>query len=272
MIIENNTPFPATAWVSSDKNEHKYTTALVRVKYLFDHIDKDGVWSLKFDKNQENLFWEDVFYNEKKKHMQYESDLVPYKEQAELIVNLPIKRHDYGSCGIEVLRYKYEESSNSIVKSQLLKHKSINHLGFIHRGHKSRMQYAGTMDDNWMKHKAPVYPDDFDELYYNAAHPKLQLFKTYLEPGDIIHLHKFLTGVHKQSVHMPGVYLKATCHEDKSEFATLLEADTVIFDIENLNMKDNSIYISYRKRIAMLHPVNTVSMDLMLEKSLRAEA
>jgi hypothetical protein len=128
------------------------------------------------------------------------------------------------------------------------------------------------MDDNWIKHKAPVYPDDFNELHFNAAHPKLQLFKTYFEPGDVIHLHKFLTGVHKQSVLMPGVYLKAICHEDKSKFSTLLEADTIIFDIENLNMADNCMYVSYRKRIAMLSPVNTVSMDLMLEESLRAEA
>jgi len=272
MIVENNTPFPATAWISSDKDEHKYTTALVRVKYLFDSIDEDGVWTLKFDKNQEKFFSTDIFYDAKKKHVQFESDFVPYKEQAELIINLPAKRHDYGTCGVEVIRYKAEESSRSIVKNHLLKHMSINNLGFVYRGHKSRMQYAGTMDKHWIEHKAPVYPDDFNELHYNAAHPKLQLFKTYFEPGDVIHLYKFMTGVHKQSVLMPGVYLKATCHEDKSEFSTLLEADTVIFDIENLNIEDNCIYVSYRKRITMLSPVNTVSMNLLLEKSLIAEA
>ena len=43
------------------------------------------------------------------------------------------------------------------------------------------------------------------------------------------------------------------------------------FDIEKLDMKDNSMYVSYRHRVPMSKKVHKVSFDMMLEKALIEE-
>ena len=46
-------------------------------------------------------------------------------------------------------------------------------LGFIGPSWQPRLSYAGTYDDAWEKGRKPLLPDDFDDRFFNAAHPDL---------------------------------------------------------------------------------------------------
>ena len=108
MIFENHTPFPAIAWSNVDKDEKEYTTVVVRVKYLFDKKDEYGLWYLKLAQEQEELFDEDIFYEDNiNASVLYESDYITYKPYGDLIVNgYAHSKEDEKSwiCGIEVVR------------------------------------------------------------------------------------------------------------------------------------------------------------------------
>ena len=266
MRVDNNTPFPALSWISIDNNDQKYITSLVRVKYKFDTLDDNGIWSLKFDTDQEDFFSVDIFYNEEKKIVQYEADYIPFKVQGDLIVNMSNHGTSYDRYKLEVLRYKPVPDTKEYLTTSLLKRTSADKLGFVYRAHKSRMKWLGTLDQKWIDTRAPKYPLDFNEQYFNAAHPKLQLFRTYFKPGDAIVFHKFLPGMHQQVVHIPGVFLTSSVHEGEKSYPTYLEADTVIFDIEHLDMRKNNIYISYRNRVKYDKDFENLSFDMKLNK------
>jgi len=110
MTFENHTPFPAIAWSNIDKDSNPYNTLVVRVKYLFDTIDENGLWSLKLATNQEELFEEDIFYEDNMKaSVLYESDYVTHKPNGDLIINgYAHEEQERRSwrCGVEVLREK----------------------------------------------------------------------------------------------------------------------------------------------------------------------
>jgi hypothetical protein len=55
-------------------------------------------------------------------------------------------------------------------------------FGVMGRYWQPRVTYAGTTDDTWMKTRCPLIPADFDDRYYNGAHPKLT-YKGFLN-GD----------------------------------------------------------------------------------------
>ena len=110
MHFQNYTPFPAMGWKSADKHNHRYISTVARVKYLFDTVDDKGLWSLKLDPNQGELFGKDMFYDEENiefSSVRFESDYVVYKPHADLVVNAfahstePLKEW---RCGVKVLR------------------------------------------------------------------------------------------------------------------------------------------------------------------------
>lgn len=268
MEIINNTAFPCIGWPSVDADDKNYVTILSRVKFLFDRLDEEGLWSLKFDPDQENFFAADVFYEDRPKEVRFESDFVPYKKQADLIVNLAKTKSEYGQFGVEVLRHESVLHEKSTIQKSLLKHMALNHLGFIHRADASRLQWTGTTDKKWIENRAPKYPKDFNEKHYNAAHPDMQLRHGYFEAGDMVVFHKYLPGQHQQIVMLPGVYVQATVHAGVETQTVLLEADTVLFDIESLDMKENSFYVSYRQRVPVHVKVQKVTFDMQLEEAL----
>lgn len=110
MQFENYTPFPAMAWSNIDKNNQVYTTVVVRVKYCFDVMDESGLWSLKLDQNQGELFEEDIFYEDNMyASVLYELDYIPYKPHADLVINGYAHEQEPKRewlCGVEVLRHK----------------------------------------------------------------------------------------------------------------------------------------------------------------------
>lgn len=65
-------------------------------------------------------------------------------------------------------------------------------FGFIGRHWQPRAAFAGTYDDAWMKGRAPLLPEDFDEAYYSGAHPSM-ISRPFLkgdEPVKIVNIGK----------------------------------------------------------------------------------
>lgn len=122
MTFENHTPFPAIAWPNIDKDDKEYNTVVVRVRYLFDKMDENGLWNLKLAKEQEELFGEDIFYEDNMKaSVLYESDYLTYKPNADLIINAYAheqKERSSWSCGVEVLREE-EDGFRRILKQKV---------------------------------------------------------------------------------------------------------------------------------------------------------
>ena len=58
-------------------------------------------------------------------------------------------------------------------------------FGFIASPWQPRLQYAGTYDEEWQKTRAPYLPEDFDQRFFNCAHPDLT-FDRYLQGGEAI--------------------------------------------------------------------------------------
>jgi len=123
MVFENKTPFPAIGWLSLNNQAKEFTSVVVRVKYLFDTMNKEGVWSLKLDTKQDELFGEDIFYDEPlTSSVRFESDYIAYKPHADLIVNA----HSYSeeerswNCAVKMLRQnKVTEKKELLVKQEL---------------------------------------------------------------------------------------------------------------------------------------------------------
>lgn len=104
-------------WKSADKHNHRYMSTVIRVKYLFDSVDDKGLWKLKLDPDQGELFGKDIFYDEENiesSSVRFESDYVAYKPHADLIVNayghatVPLKEW---RCGVKVLRPTEDEEN-----------------------------------------------------------------------------------------------------------------------------------------------------------------
>lgn len=363
MLFENHTPFPAIAWLSVDNQGKEYSSTVVRVKYLFDTMDEEGLWTLKLDPDQGELFGEDIFYEDNMEaSVQYESDYVAYKPHADLVINAyahtPVAR-DFWTCGVKAVRYTTEAKEPTLLVEQWLKvhgkrywqdnvtgwsvgkaepstkvslryenafggvvldpnvdkedenayveyyepnpvgkgliHKILakegnialpqveavsdpvvkaympytpQGLGFIHRSWHPRLALAGTFDKKWEQVKHPLMPDDYQEAHNNAAHPNLQLKeKGYFHVGDTIILHKLLKGKETQAFQIPGIYFKPKYHLKDKELPFYLEIDTVIVDVLEDNIKDNAIYISYRKRVPYSNKVDKVSLNMIVSQN-----
>jgi hypothetical protein len=60
-------------------------------------------------------------------------------------------------------------------------------FGFIGRQWQPRVAFAGTYDQAWMDTRSPLLPEDFDERYYNGAHPDL-VTKEHLKGGEAVEI------------------------------------------------------------------------------------
>lgn len=68
-----------------------------------------------------------------------------------------------------------------------------------------RLEWGGTYDDRWMKHKFPLLPDDFDHRFYQSA-PLDQQVSKYLRGGEEVELEN-LTGSGYLRFCLPKAYL-----------------------------------------------------------------
>ncbi len=109
MVFENPTPFPAMGWLSWDNQRKEYASVVLRIKYLFDTMDEAGLWTLKLDPDQGELFGEEIFSEDNlEASLRFESDFVPFKPAADLILNVfsySATARESWKCGVKVVRY-----------------------------------------------------------------------------------------------------------------------------------------------------------------------
>lgn len=92
MNLNNYTPFAGMAWESWDSNGERFVTSLLRLKFKLVKTEKEKEWKLQLLEEQGELFSADEFYDEdKKENVKYESDYVPFKLCADLVVNATAK-------------------------------------------------------------------------------------------------------------------------------------------------------------------------------------
>lgn len=87
MEFQGYTPFPSSAWVNVNSVNECFISSLVRVKFKFVEVNDDGVWRILFHEEQEDLFSEDIYYEDENSSVKFESDYVSFKKQSDLIVN-----------------------------------------------------------------------------------------------------------------------------------------------------------------------------------------
>ena len=266
MQVINPTPFPAIAWPTVDVQDTECVTLLVRIKMLFDRQDENGVWSLKFDTEQGELFDRDQYEETDPSSVQYESDYIPYKPQGDLVVHLPKELHVHGWCSIDVVRVRGGEDAP--VSQALIQTPASEPLGFVSRSDDVRLDLTGTTDEAWIAERAPLYPHDFDERHHNAAPEALQLPDTYFQPGDTILFYPCDHEKMREAVMVPGVYLSARVDTEADQEVFFLEVDTVIIERDTPQDIAGQLYLSYRRRVPLSGTLECVTFDLMLEPDL----
>ncbi len=120
MELKNYTPFPSIAWENVDANNTWYATFVSKVK-LDIKIQNDSELKLQLSQDQGELNFSDVFNGKEwESSVRYESDLVTYKKNTDVILNarayspLGEKRRSW-HCGIKIF-----EPNGDLIKDYAL--------------------------------------------------------------------------------------------------------------------------------------------------------
>ncbi len=91
-------------------------------------------------------------------------------------------------------QYKLPQITSSALSENatiLMGNLTFQGVGPVSRWWKSRLQYAGTYNEVWREKRYPYLPDDFDERFYNSAHPDM-IYTGFLSGDENISLEGFL--------------------------------------------------------------------------------
>lgn len=112
-------------------------------------------------------------------------------------------------------------------------------FGFITRAWQPRVALAGTYDDQWKKKRMPLLPLDFDERYFNGAHPDL-ISPTLFTGGEPVTI-KNMTESGLVSFALPvwNEPVKIFMKGNSKVFKPIL--DTVVIEPD-----DNSVSVTWR--------------------------
>jgi hypothetical protein len=91
-----------------------------------------------------------------------------------------------------------------------------------------RKELAGTYDDKWQKERFPLFPEDFDERFYQCA-PGDQQIEGFLKGGEPVYLVN-LTADGKLFFRLPEVYLKFMTFFGEKEVEHSAKLSTVIIE------------------------------------------
>lgn len=100
--------------------------------------------------------------------------------------------------------------------------------GFIGRNWEPRLSYLGTYDKNWMTNRLPLLPHDFDERYFNGAHPRL-VSSDFLKGNEPIAMES-LSQRGPLKFSLPNVQPKATVHMREHSAALTVLCDTLTIE------------------------------------------
>lgn len=126
-------------------------------------------------------------------------------------------------------------------------------MGFINRCWKIRRAYSGTYDQQWLDEQHPYPPKDFDDFHQQAANPEL-ILSGFLQPNSEIELENLFPFAPKARLRIPELYCFAELTDSYEQLQRhKLNIDTLLIDIESEDPDQWSVYVSYRKRVPVLH-------------------
>lgn len=129
-------------------------------------------------------------------------------------------------------------------------------FGFIGRHWQPRLAYAGTMDQAWTDDRMPLPPRDFDDRYFNGAHPAL-VYRGWLQGDESVRvinagpwgpLHFTLPGA------CPGVRLESR----SGGISPAMRLDTLVIDAD-----EGKVIVVWRGAVdvhGMLHKIMRISV------------
>lgn len=261
MELKNLTPFPAISWESVDAKQQWFITTLVRVKYTLLPTQKEGVWKLALTPEQEELFGEDVYYNDDLNlPIKYESDFITYKKNTDIIINAKaqsVKKHPNLKDDCEVCLIDKENKTLSKCKQKIygqhpwLKNSNKKNystgFGFVNRTAKSRLSYAGNYDEKWLNEQHPYPPHDFDYYYHQAATPKLIMNNYIPMSGMKVSLYNLMRAGKNDGFQIPELLCFSEFESPTGNITrNKMNIDTLLIDIDDDDMKNWAVYLSYR--------------------------
>jgi hypothetical protein len=135
-------------------------------------------------------------------------------------------------------------------------------FGAIHRSWKSRLDLAGTYDQNWTDKQHPLPPHDFNFHHNQAAHPQLTV-EGYFQPGSTVYLENLVQGEKYSRFTIPDYRLMAridTLHEQRIVRMVL---DTLLVDIDSREPADFRVYASWRAYIKLYGEAQSAEVMLI---------
>lgn len=124
-------------------------------------------------------------------------------------------------------------------------------LGPLGRSWSPRRERAGTFDEAWLETRWPAMPDDFDDAYWNGAHP--DLIVPFLRGGEAVTVH----GVRPEgpvAFTVPEFYVYALGRYHNGVMLPLpMALDTLVIDLEAMRAG-----LVYRASFEQLPPLRVI--------------
>lgn len=115
-------------------------------------------------------------------------------------------------------------------------------LGPIARSWQPRLALAGTYDEAWKRQRAPLWPLDFDERFFQAAAPGLNVARG-LQGGEAVVL-SGLSPAGSQSFSLPGYRLMVRSH-----FQRRLDRRRLVLDAVHLDTEERQVLLCWRAAV-----------------------
>lgn len=115
-------------------------------------------------------------------------------------------------------------------------------FGFISPDWQPRVGLTGTYDDQWQASRMPLLPRDFNDSFFNSAHPDM-VAKTVLTGGEIFNF-KNVTESGELQFQLPTWDLPVTTSIKGKSTAYAPSLDTVVIEPD-----EHSVYLSWRSSI-----------------------
>jgi len=101
-------------------------------------------------------------------------------------------------------------------------------FGFLASSWEPRKSFTGTYDERWQVEKAPYLPEDFQNRYFNAAHPDL-VYPGYLRGGEPV----TITNMSSKSplkFNLPMCEFDVSVQVDEDKMAAAMNMETVLIE------------------------------------------
>lgn len=137
----------------------------------------------------------------------------------------------------QLTRYRQPEDTEFLIEAP----HTPQGTGPMSRWWQSRLRYAGTYDEEWKECRYPFLPDDFNERFYNSAHPELT-YPGYLSGNEGIVLEGLLPESNRVVTGLPGLRPVFVLKNHKGHPVTMFpSADTL-----TINIDERLIYLTWR--------------------------